>query len=122
MKTTIITIMLFITVAVSAQQNVRAMKNINDTDTSRGKWYSSRDFSEPSKNIDDTKPIAFVSYRKDTLYLVNEGIGLTIAKSWEGALYIPERDGRKPKIVFTTQKYIVARHESKVSQKFIVND
>lgn len=92
------------------------------TDTIEGKWYTSKDFSQPSKNLDETKPYSYVTAKKDTLYLVNEGIGLTIASMWEGKYYKPERDGKKPKIVLTTQNYIVSRHTKVNQNKFIAHD
>lgn len=115
MKKTLSTLLLLASFTLLAQQP--KMK----TDTVTGKWYTSKDFSEPSKNLDETKPYSYVTHQKDTLFLVNEGIGLTIAKVWEGHYYKPSRDGKKPKIIFTTQNYIVARH-SNIHTKFIVND
>lgn len=73
----------------------------------------------PSKNVDETKPISFVTYQQDTLYLIDEGLGKLTAKLWEGKNYKPERDGKKPKIVFVTQNYILTRYSN---HKSIVND
>jgi len=116
MKQTLSTLLLLASFSLLAQQP--QMKK----DTVNGKWYTSKDFSPPSKNLDDDKPFSFVTHKKDTLFLVNEGIGLTIAKVWEGDFYKIERDGKKPKIVFTTQNYIVARHSKNTQSKYIVHD
>jgi hypothetical protein len=115
MKQTLLVLALVTSLTTIAQNKVTV-------DTTNGKWYGRNDFQPVSKNIDEDKPFSFVSYRKDTLYLVNEGIGLTTAKLWEGVYYRPERDGKKPKIVFTTQKYIIARHNQAKQTKQIVND
>lgn len=120
MKHILIVIIVFATIVVNGQSK-KSNFNFN-VDTTNGRWYSSKDFQPVSKNIDDSKPISFVTSKRDTLYLVNEGIGLATAKLWEGNNYKPERDGKKPKIVFVTQHYIIARHENKVLQKFIVNE
>ena len=70
-------------------------------------------FSQNTKeeNLYNNEPIAFVTSKKDTLYLVNDNLGKTIARSWEGKYYIPERDGPKPCILLVEISYI--RHRLK---------
>lgn len=58
-----------------------------------------------------TLPPSYVSSKKDTLYLVNDSFGKLIANSWVGERYDPQRDGKKPVIMFVSQKYILKRHK-----------
>lgn len=123
MKQLFCAIAIFTTMCVNAQTMVKkTITHKVTTDTTNGRWYTSKDFKPASKNIDDSKPMSYVTHRKDTLFLVNEDIGLATAKLWEGSNYKPERDGKKPKIVLVSQKYIIARHENKAIPRLLVND
>lgn len=56
-------------------------------------------------------PISFISHGKDTLYLLNDDFGKLVASVWTGKFYKPERDGKKPTIIFVSHQYIQMRHK-----------
>ena len=68
---------------------------------------------QPTNFFESTKEeeVAYVTSKKDTLYLVNDPLGKAIACSWEGEYYQPERDGKRPHIVFVDVAYLRNRHE-----------
>ena len=59
---------------------------------------------------DDGLPISYVSLKKDTLFLLNDKVGWSIADVWYGNCYEPKRDGKRPHIKFVTQNYILDRY------------
>lgn len=67
----------------------------------------------------ETTTVSFVTKQKDTLYLVNDDIGKMIANAWTGKLYDPQRDGKKPEIVFVTYQYIQNRYMSTSKRKTV---
>ena len=75
---------------------------------SQTKSYDASEFVETY----DNEPISFVTTKKDTLYLINDRLGKTIAGSWEGKYYVPERDGKKPYILLVEISYIRQRHKN----------
>lgn len=59
---------------------------------------------------------SYVTRNKDTLYLINDTLGKQVAKAWEGEYYKPERDGKKPVIIFVDVAYIKNRYNKKFKQ------
>jgi hypothetical protein len=64
-------------------------------------------------------PISFVSHGKDTLYLLNDDFGKLVASVWNGKFYKPERDGKKPTIVFVSHQYIQMRHKANAKKTVV---
>jgi len=69
----------------------------------------------------ETTTVSFVTKHKDTLYLINDDIGKMIANAWTGKLYDPQRDGKKPAIVFVSYQYIQNRYIAVTRKKTTVN-